>query len=120
MFCVKCGSPNDDNAWKCVKCGQALEPLLNSVQDVPIVVHNYMAQAILVTLSNLYCCCFPFGIVAIIFASQVNSKVFAGDIDGARASSRKAKLWCWIAFGVGLLGFLIFLAIRIIVALPKS
>ncbi|SRR5256885_1609956 len=36
-------------------------------------------------------CCFPFGIPAIIFATQVNTKVAAGDIAGAQESSQKAK-----------------------------
>lgn len=67
---------------------------MNNVPHVP----NYLAQAILVTIF----CCIPFGIPAIVFAAQVNSKLAAGDIDGAKDSSRKAKMWTWIAFGVGL------------------
>ena len=61
-------------------------------------VPNYLVQAILVTIF----CCLPFGIVAIVFAAQVNSKLQVGDINGAMASSRKAKMWCWIGFGSGL------------------
>jgi hypothetical protein len=41
-------------------------------------------------------------VVAIVFSAQVNNKVAAGDIAGAMASSAKAKMWCWIAFGCGL------------------
>jgi hypothetical protein len=73
-------------------------------------VPNYLAQAILTTI----CCCLPFGIVGIVYAAQVNTKVAAGDYAGALDSSRKAKLWCWIGFGIGLafglLGVLINLA----------
>jgi hypothetical protein len=92
MFCRKCGSPNDDTATKCVQCGEAIQPL------VPEEIPNYLAPAILVTVF----CCVPFGIPAIIFAAQVNGKIQAGDIAGARDSSKKAKLWIWIAFVCGL------------------
>jgi hypothetical protein len=36
-------------------------------------------------------CCLPLGIPAIIFATQVNTKVAAGDIAGAQESAAKAK-----------------------------
>jgi hypothetical protein len=57
------------------------------------------------------CCCLPFGIAAIVFAAQVNSKLAAGDVPGAMESSRKAKMWCWIAFGLGLVSNLAFVAL---------
>jgi hypothetical protein len=37
-----------------------------------------------------------------VYAAQVNTKVAQGDIEGARASSKNARMWCWIALGVGL------------------
>ena len=61
-------------------------------------VPNYLVQAILVTVF----CCLPFGIVSIVHAAQVNGKVEAGDIEGARRSSANAKTWAWVSFGVGL------------------
>lgn len=61
-------------------------------------VPNYLVQSILVTI----CCCIPFGIVAIVYAAQVNSKVAMGDFDGARTSSDNAKKWCWIALITGI------------------
>ena len=43
MFCPKCGSPNDDNAFKCVQCGtvvQAVPPPVVSVKqsNAPIII----------------------------------------------------------------------------------
>lgn len=59
---------------------------------------NYLVPAIIVTL----CCCLIGGIVAIVNASQVNSKWEAGDVAGAKKASEQAKLWCMISAGVGL------------------
>lgn len=70
---------------------------------------NYLVQSILTTL----CCCLPLGIPAIVFASQVNSKMATGDFTGAAESSRKAKMWCWIAFGLGILTNLIVFGLQI-------
>jgi len=70
-------------------------------------------QSILVTLF----CCIPFGIPAIVNASQVETKVRVGDLAGALESSRKARMWCWWAFlpsavGVGL--YLLVAAVAIV------
>ena len=66
---------------------------------------NYLVWAILSTIL----CCLPFGVVSIVFAAQVNSKWVAGDYDGARNSSKNAKLWAWIAFAVGIAFFVVYL-----------
>jgi tryptophan-rich sensory protein len=52
-------------------------------------VNNNMAKAILTTI----CCCFPFGIVAIIKAAEVNGKLAAGDVQGAQFSAAEADKW---------------------------
>ncbi len=116
MFCTKCGAPNDDNAWKCVKCGnllqgQAAQPAAQTPQ-----VPTYLVQAIICTLL----CCVPFGIVAIVFASQVNTKLAAGDLEGAKAASQKAKMWCWVSFGVGIVFMLIWAALNIFAAMSGN
>ena len=41
-----------------------------------------------------------------IFAAQVNGKVAAGDTAGALDSSKKAKMFSFIAIGLGLLGII--------------
>jgi hypothetical protein len=62
---------------------------------------NYLVLAII----SLFCCT-PLGIVAIIFAAQVNGKVAAGDIAGATDASKKAKMFSYISIGLGLAGIL--------------
>jgi hypothetical protein len=104
MFCTKCGAPIADNAQSCPSCGA---PLMNPYSP-PIAatrasspgdkVPNYLVQAILTTL----CCCLPFGVVAIVYAAQVDGKATAGDYAGAMQASNSAKTWCWVAFGLGL------------------
>lgn len=60
---------------------------------------NYLVPAILSTVF----CCVPLGVISIVFAAQVNSKVASGDLAGAMESSRKAKMFMFIAIGAGLL-----------------
>ena len=67
----------------------------------PDKVPNYLIPAIISAL-----CCFPLGIISIIFAAQVNGKVAAGDVAGALDAAKKAKLFSiiFIALGVVLWG----------------
>lgn len=79
-------------------------------------VPNYLVWAILITIASLCTCCIigtiP-GIVAIVFATQVNSKLSAGDRAGAEQSSKNAKLWCWITTGLCIFGLLLSIGMRI-------
>jgi uncharacterized membrane protein YvbJ len=115
LFCTKCGTQNDDNSYKCVKCGEILQQVQAHGPVTQVTIPNYLVQSILVTL----CCCLPFGIVSIIYAAQVNTKVKAGDIQGALDYSSKAKMWCWIGFGVGLVANLIIFAIQFLAVLAS-
>ena len=68
---------------------------------------NHLVWAILSTLF----CCLPLGIVSIVYAAQVNGKVAAGDIAGAREASDKAKkfaMWAAIAGVVVMVLYAIF------------
>ena len=96
MVCPNCGATNDDNNWKCVQCQTVLRQA--SAGGPAEVIPNYLWQAIVCTV----CCCIPLGIPAIVYSAQVNTKVAQGDLAGARESSKNARMWCWIAFGVGL------------------
>lgn len=87
----------------CAGCGRPLDTYTGGNTHSPGYVPNYLVQSILVTI----CCCVPFGIVAIVYAAQVNGKLAAGDINGALAASQQAKTWCWAGFIIGLIsGFL--------------
>ena len=65
-------------------------------------------------------CCLPFGIVSIVYASSVNSKLAAGDVMGAQQAADKAQTWLWIAFGVGLAVNLLIVLMNIILIALES
>jgi hypothetical protein len=71
---------------------------------------NYLAWSIVITILGFCLCCvvgaIP-GVVAIVFATQVNSKLNADDRAGAEQASKNAKLWCWITTGLVVLGLLL-------------
>ncbi len=67
-------------------------------------VNNNMVKAILVTI----CCCFPFGIVAIIKASEVNGKLAAGDVQGAQLSAAEADKWGNYGLICGIIGIVLY------------
>lgn len=130
MYCPKCGTENTNNASFCIECNHELQPaqsakvppqqpppghmapppqMASPVGSIP----NYLVQSILVTLF----CCLPLGIVAIVFAAQVNSKLALGDVYGAQEASEKAKMWCWWSFGLGLALIVLYFAFMVIMAL---
>lgn len=109
MYCTNCGTENTAGSPSCINCGQ---PMPNFPSKVP----NYLVQAILVT----FCCCVPFGIPAIVFASQVNPKLQAGNVEGAMESSRKAMMWSWIAFACGAVVGVLYVALMMIGALAGA
>ena len=75
----------------------------------PANVPNYLIPAII----SLFCC-LPLGIVGVIFAAQVNGKVAAGDIPGAMDSAKKAKLFSFIAIGLGLAGIICYILMIVV------
>ena len=93
MYCTNCGKELPAGATSCAGCGQRV-PHFPAPPNVP----NYLVQSIVTTL----CCCLPFGIVALVYSAQVNSKLAAGDVAGAQASSKNAKTWAIVALIAGI------------------
>jgi len=96
MYCTSCGAAHDTGATVCPSCGRPIPQF-----QIPPPVQNHLGFAIFVTL----CCCLPLGVVSLIFAAQVNSKLAAGDVAGAQRSAQTARTWALIAFIAGLLTF---------------
>ena len=97
MFCKNCGNQIADAAVVCPKCGVPVagKSVASATEQVP----NHMVGAI---LTALFCCQIG-GIVAIVYAAQVNSKLARGDIEGARAASKTANTWITVNIITGVL-----------------
>lgn len=118
-YCQQCGHANAAADTTCAGCGAALGaqqpppvPAAGAMRDAggpkpP----NHLVWAILSTLL----CCLPTGIVAIVFAAQVDGKHAAGDYAGAQRASANAKTWAWVSFGLGL-GFVLLYALFTVLA----
>ncbi len=64
-------------------------------QNIP----NHLVWAILVTL----CCCLPFGIVAIVYSTQVSTHLQVGNYEAAQKASNAALTWILVSVIVGFL-----------------
>ena len=94
MLCPNCGGSNPDNSVYCANCGAVLQGQQAGMQPQPMApIPNYLVHAILVTIF----CCLPFGIVAIVYAAQVDGKAAVGDYiereGGQRATRRNGRSW---------------------------
>ncbi len=119
MFCPGCGKEVRDQGSFCRACGARLygdvsprvmqewhgngaqqgpphmQPLRGPVPRIP----DYLGWSIAVLLL----CFWPTAIAAIVNATRVNKRLALGDIAGAQEASRRAKMWCWISFGIAVI-----------------
>ncbi|KJE21939.1 Interferon-induced transmembrane protein [Frankia torreyi] len=78
--------------------------------DRPI--RTYLWQSLVATLL----CCLPTGIVAIVYATQTQTRLQTGNLAGAREASGRARRWCiisLIAFVVVLLVYVVAIVITV-------
>lgn len=71
---------------------------------------TYLVWSVIMTV---LCCLIP-GVVAIIFSSQVSTKYFSGDIEGAKRASRNAEIWIIVSFVLGVLSATLYLPIMMV------
>lgn len=106
MFCRSCGTENAEGSTTCTACGAVLTNPFSSTATPTMASkiddgkpNNYLVWAV---ISNV-CCCPIFGVVAVIYAAQVDARWNAGDRVGAVAASKNAFKWTAIALGLGIL-----------------
>lgn len=81
---------------------------------------TYLWQSI---VCMVLCCLpftLPFSIPALVFATKVGPAIALGQLDEAREASRKAKMWCWITFGVGLVGWILYIGIFVFAGIAEA
>lgn len=71
---------------------------------------TYLVWSVIMTV---LCCLVP-GVVAIIFSSQVSTKYYAGDIEGAKRASRRAEIWIIVSFVLGVLSATLYVPIMMV------
>ena len=71
---------------------------------------TWLIWSILVTV---FCCFIP-GIVAIIFSSQVSTRYYMGDLQGAKRASRNAEAWIIVSIVLGVLAATLYLPFMLI------
>ena len=74
---------------------------------------NYLAWAILTTLL----CCMPFGIVAIVKATQVDTLWANGNYDEAEVAAQSSKKWSIAAAVASAIGCAIYVLVVVIAAI---
>lgn len=114
-YCYQCGRIIAASASLCPGCG-VQQPEFAKIAAPSVgrrYVPSYLAQAILCTLF----CCLPFGIVATVYAAQVNGKLAAGDYRGAKEASHSARTWCWVSFLTGIGVCVLYLLVCFLAAL---
>jgi hypothetical protein len=116
--CPNCGAELRPAANFCSSCGAAqaevaqaetFDPGTPAPSDVVRPRADYAAQTqknienhFIKSIIATVCCCVPFGIVGIIYATRVDAFLKAGNRAAAEDASKKASLWSNLAIGIGL------------------
>lgn len=116
MYCTNCGNPLPDASSRCPRCGTGQGGLQTGPARPSPNPDNYLVAAVLLSL----CWCTPLGLVALVYAGKGSGLLEAGDVVRASEYGAKARMWAWIAFGLGLLVWAGYAAIMLLGALAGA
>jgi len=97
MKCPQCGLFNPDEAQRC-DCGYDFTTTRGHAEPP-----TYFVPALLTLLLSL-----PFGVLALVFSSQVHQRFIAGDLAGAQRASQLAGAMCAAGLAISAVLALIF------------
>ncbi len=86
------------------------QPQQSSFEEIKPKQENNLVLAIISTVLGLCSpCCIGtiVGMIAIVFANQVNTKHNIGDYTGAEQAAKNSKLLAYVAIGLGVIGVII-------------
>ena len=91
----------------------------NNFNGMPQKPVNWVPYLILSIISTL-CCCLPFGVVGIVFSAKINSAMMAGNLEEAQNNAKMARIWIIVSFAIGILTWLIYMALIVTGAVSGS
>lgn len=104
--------PTGPTAGAAATTTRHLSPVQHDGEKIP----TYLWQSI---VAILFCCWIP-AIVSLVFATKVNPAIEAGDIAAAKHASHNAKIWFWVAVGLGILLYGIIIVFSAIGAIAEQ
>ena len=76
MFCPRCGTHNEDNAWRCIQCQADLHaPTPPGVGYGELTTSSKAVWSLVLGLLGLFCCGFVMGIIAIVIGLQAKQEI---------------------------------------------
>lgn len=115
MYCKECGIQIPDTATRCPNCGSPLNNVVAASQagfQSQVCPETHLIKAIVLTVL----CCLPFGIPAIVNAAGVENAFHSGNYALAVEKSQKAAKWCNTAMVVGIIYWVLYIILMIILA----